>query len=312
MKEAPDGKKLLTAFDRILIGDRDIGQPEERLRIGYIGGWSSIAGNAVLALLKFTIGLAVGSASLLANAVHTASDILTSAVIIIGFKLSSKEPDQKHPYGHGRIEYLVGLIIAMALIGVGIGFIIDAYRRLLSGVSMRPSLLAVIVAVFSVFLKELMYRFTANLGRLIESEALLADAWHHRSDAFTSLLVVAAVLGSYFRIGWLDAVGAFCIAGFIIYTGAEIAYRAVNKIIGVSPPAELLGRLEREALKIEGVMGVHDLEVHDYGMRKYISLHIKVDSNTTLHRAHEIVHRVQDSLEEKFNHRVTTHLDLHD
>ncbi|MFY9114559.1 MAG: cation diffusion facilitator family transporter [Dethiobacteria bacterium] len=299
-------------FRRIVVGGRDVNRPEERLRIGYIGGWVSIIGNAILALLKFVVGIATGSVSLLANAVHTASDILTSAVVIIGFKLSSKEPDQRHPYGHGRIEYLVGLIVAVALIGVGIGFIIDAYRRLLSGTMMQPSLVAIIVAVFSVVLKELMYRFAASLGQLIDSEALIADAWHHRSDAFTSLLVVAAVCGSYFQISWLDPVGAFCVAGFIIYTGGEIAYHAGHKIIGASPDIDLLEHLEAEALKVEGVLDVHDLEVHDYGVHKFISLHIKVDGSTSLHRAHEIAHLVQDRLEENINCQVTTHLDPHD
>ena len=302
-------KKLDEAVVKLLAGGRDTSLPQERLRLGFIGGWVSIAGNAVLALLKFVIGLTTGSASMLANAVHTASDIVTSAVVMFGFKISSKGPDQKHPHGHGRVEYLVGLIVAAALIGVGFGIIGDAYRRLAGGTTMEPSLLAVIVAAGSVLVKELMYRFAGNLGRLIESEALIADAWHHRSDAFTSLLVLAAVGGSYCGAGWIDPVSAFVVAGFIIYTGFEIARQAYDKLIGTAPSGELLSSMEQEALAVAGVLDVHDLEVHDYGVHKSVTMHIRVAGDVTFTQAHELTHLVQERLEEKFNCRVTVHPD---
>lgn len=302
-------KLIDEALVKAAAGGRDISLPEERLRLGYIGGWVSIMGNAVLALLKFVIGIATGSVSMLANAVHTASDIVTSIVVIIGFRISSKGPDKKHPYGHGRVEYLVGLAVAVALVGVGIGFIWDAYRRLAGGVAMQPSAAAVAVALGSILVKELMYRFAGNLGRLIGSEALIADAWHHRSDALTSFLVLIAVCGGYLNIGWIDPVSAFIVAGFIIYTGGEIAYSAGDKLIGITPSTELLGSLEEEALGVEGVMDVHDLEVHDYGMYKSVSMHIKVAGGISLHQAHEITHLVQDRLEERFNCRAIVHPD---
>ncbi len=300
-------------FDRavlkILAGGRNTDLPRERLRLGYIGGWASILGNALLALLKLIIGIKAGSISMLANAVHTASDIITSAVVIIGFKISSKGPDRKHPHGHGRVEYLVGLAVALALIGVGLGFIWDAYGRFAGGRVMKPGLAAVIVALGSILVKELMYRFTANIGKLIDSEALNADAWHHRSDALTSALVLAAVGGAYFGINWIDPLGAFIVAGFIIYTGGDIGRRALDKLIGTTPPEELLGRLENEALQVEGVLDVHDLEVHDYGVYKSVTLHIKVADSMTLLSAHEITHRVQERLEERFNCKAIVHPD---
>ncbi|NMD42276.1 MAG: cation transporter [Firmicutes bacterium] len=302
-------KKLDRAVIKALAGGRDTSLPRERLRLGYIAGWVSITGNAVLALLKLIIGLTSGSASMTANAVHTASDIVTSAVVIIGFKISSKGPDQKHPHGHGRVEYLVGLVVAVALIGVGGGIVWDACRRLAGGTTMQPSLAAIIVALGSVLIKELMYRFAGNLGRLIESEALIADAWHHRSDAFTSLLVLVAVGGSYSGIGWIDPVGAFVVAGFIVHTGIEIARQACDKLIGTTPSADLLGSIEKETLAVEGVLDVHDLEVHDYGVHKSVTLHIKVSGGASFTRAHQITHLVQERLEEKFNCRVIVHPD---
>ncbi len=304
---------MMKRFDRtmqhILAGGRDTDLPRERLRLGYIGGWVSILGNALLALLKLIIGISTGSISMLANAVHTASDIITSAVVIIGFKISNKGPDQKHPHGHGRVEYLVGLAVALALIGVGLGFIWDAYGRLAGSRAMEPSMAAIVVALASILAKELMYRFAANIGKLIDSEALIADAWHHRSDAFTSALVLAAVGGAYLGIGWIDPAGAFIVAGFIIYTGGDIGRRALDKLIGATPSAELLGSLEREALQVEGVQDVHDLEVHDYGMYKSVTLHVKVADSITLLRAHEITHGVQERLEEKFNCKAIVHPD---
>lgn len=307
---------MIKSFERALVnavvGGRDISLPRERLRLGYIGGWTSIAGNVLLALLKFAVGITTGSVSMLANAAHTASDIITSVVVIVGFKISNKGPDQKHPYGHGRVEYLVGLAVALALIGVGIGFIWDAWRRLAGGAAMQPSLAAIAVALGSILVKELMYRFAGALGRLIGSEALIADAWHHRSDAFTSALVLAAVGGSYLGISWIDPAGALIVAGFIIYTGGEIAYHASDKIIGVSPPPEFILHLEREALQVAGVLGVHDLEVHDYGAHKSVAMHIKVTDSITLQQAHSITHLVQERLEQKFNCRVIVHPDPHD
>ncbi len=302
-------KLLDEALIKAVFCGRDISRPQERLRLGYIAGWVSIAGNAVLALLKMIVGLISGSVSLLANAAHTASDILTSVVVIIGFKISSKGPDQKHPHGHGRVEYLAGLFVAAALIGTGVGFVAGAYRRLVEGTTMQQSPAAVAVALGSILTKELMYRFAGNIGKLIDSEALIADAWHHRSDVFTSILVLAAVCGGYFKLHWFDAVGAFLIAAFILYTGAEIAFRTGNKIIGVSPTKDLLRNLEQEALSIEGVLDVHDLEVHDYGVHKSITMHIRVAGNTSLHRADEIAHRVQTRLEGKMDCRVTVHTD---
>lgn len=174
---------------------------------------------------------------------------------------------------------------------------------------MQPSLIAVIVAFVSILIKELMYRFAGNLGQLIGSEALIADAWHHRSDAFTSALVLVAVCGSYFRVSWLDPVGAFLVAGFIIYTGGEIAYHAGNKIIGTTPSVDLLGKLEKEALDVDGVLDVHDLEVHDYGMHKSVSMHIRVAGSASLQQAHEITHLVQERLEDKFDCKAIVHAD---
>ncbi|NLA27142.1 MAG: cation transporter [Firmicutes bacterium] len=302
-------KLIDRALIRIVAGSRDINLPQERLRLGYIGGWVSIAGNAVLALLKFVVAITSGSVSMLANAAHTASDIITSVVVVIGFKISSKGPDQKHPHGHGRVEYLVGLAVALALIGVGVGFIWDAFRRLTGGITPHPGLAAIIVASGSILIKELMYRFAGSLGRLIGSEALIADAWHHRSDALTSTLVLIAVGGSYLGMGWIDPVIAFIVAGFIIYTGGEIAYHACNKIIGVSPPPDFLLSIEKEALSVEGVLDVYDLEVHDYGMHKSVTMHIRVPDSISLHRAHEITHLVQKRLEEKFNCKAIVHPD---
>lgn len=303
---------LNEALVKTAVGDRDVSLSQERLRLGYIGGWVSILGNTVLALLKFIIGLATGSVSMLANAAHTASDIATSVVVIIGFKISSKEPDQKHPHGYGRVEYLVGLAVAMALIGVGISFIWGAYRRLTGGVTMQPSPAAVIAVCASILIKELMYRFVGGLGNLIGSEALIADAWHHRSDVFTSVLVLIAVGGGYFHIGWIDPVSAFIVAGFIIYTGVEIALSAGDKLIGNVPSADLLRSYEKEALEVEDVLDVHELEIHDYGMHKSVTMRIRVPDSITLHRAHEITHLVQARLENKFYCKAIVHPDPHD
>jgi cation diffusion facilitator family transporter len=145
---------------------RDLLKPDERFRVGLIESWVSIAANILLTLLKIIFGLLTNSIALLADAVHSASDIFSSLVVLIGFSLSSRAPDQEHPHGHGRSEYLAGLAIAIMLIGAGGAFAYSAYNRLVEDVFARPSVTAIIAIIFSILVKEYLYFFSARLGKL--------------------------------------------------------------------------------------------------------------------------------------------------
>ncbi|NMA92600.1 MAG: cation transporter [Firmicutes bacterium] len=291
---------------------RDLAVPAERIRIGLIEGWSSILVNLLLTAIKAGVGLAIGSIALLADAAHTASDIASSAVVVIGFKISGKAPDKEHPFGHGRAEYLVGLFIAAMLIAVGLYFIVASYRRLTSEPVLRPSLAAVLITLVVILCKEFMYHFSLKLGHRINSEALIADAWHHRSDALTSVLVLIALVGNLFKISILDALFGFPVSGFLVYTGLGLFRRSTDRLLGTGPTPETRERIISSIRSVEGVLDAHDLVVHDYGTMKSISLHIEVDRNLPLPEAHAIAESVETLIKGQLPCSVVVHLDPRD
>ncbi len=297
--------------EKITLG-RNLTLPAERTRIGLIEGWSSILGNLLLTAVKVGIGLAVGSVSLLADAAHTASDIASSAVVVIGFRISGKAPDKEHPFGHGRAEYLVGLVVAAMLVVVGGSFIVGSYQRLVSGPAIRPSIAAVLVTIAAIVLKELMYYFSLKLGQMINSEALIADAWHHRSDTLTSVIVLIALVGNLFEFSILDALFGLLVSGFVIYAGLDLARKSTNRLLGTEPPPETREHIISSARSVGGVISVHDLMVHDYGITKSISLHIEVDRNLSLSEAHEIAKTVENLIEEHLLCSAVVHVDPRD
>ncbi len=289
--------------------NRNLVLPAERTRIGLIEGWFSILGNLLLTALKAVIGLAVGSVSLLADSAHTASDIASSAIVVIGFRISAKAPDTEHPFGHGRAEYLVGLAIAAMLVVVGVLFVIGSCQRLFSGPAARPSITAVLVTGGSILLKELMHYFSLKLGQMIGSEALIADAWHHRSDTLTSVVVLIALVGNLFKLDYLDALFGLLVSGFVIYTGLDLARKSANRLLGTESPAETREHVINSAQSVKGVINVHDLMIHDYGLNKSISLHIEVDQNLSLRGAHEIAKTVEGRIAEHLPCSVVVHID---
>lgn len=282
--------------------------PEERQKIAYLEAFVSIIGNIILAIVKAVFGVMLNSISLMADAVHTASDVLTSAVVLIGFRLSAIPPDEKHPHGHGRIEFIASLIISLMLIGVGIKFGIDSYHRLLENTPVKGSYLVVAVMVAAALLKEWMSRFSIDLGNRINSSALIADAWHHRTDAIASLLVAVAILASQFGYYRADAVLGFAVSALIIWTGMVIFNDSTSKLIGENDD-EQIEQIRELAMSVFGVKSCHDIALHDYGANKAISLHIEVQGTMMLYDAHEIAHQVEEIINREMYAVTTVHLD---
>lgn len=286
-----------------------MGRPEERSRIGALEGWFSITGNLLLAVMKGLAGLMTGSVALLADAVHTASDISSSLAVLIGFRLARKKPDREHPFGHGRVEYFTGLFIGIMLIGAGLAFVYSAFDRLKTGAYMEPGTFAVLVVLLSILLKEFMFHFSYQLGKLIDSDALIGDAWHHRSDALSSGAVLIALGGSYFALDWLDSVVAVAVSVFVIYAGLQIARNSCNRLLGTAPSREMKEGVINCALETKGVISAHDLEVHDYGHIKSVILHIEVEGTLSVIKAHGIATKVEDKISKKFSCSAVVHLD---
>jgi cation diffusion facilitator family transporter len=302
-------KGLAEKIAERIAADRDLSNPTERYRIGLIESWVSIIGNVLLTAAKATFGYLTNSIALIADAVHSASDIFSSLVVLIGFSLAKRKPDPQHPHGHGRIEYLAGLVIALMLIGAGALFIVGSYNRLIQGVSAIPTISAMVVVAISILVKELMSFFSFKMGKLINSPALIGDALHHRSDSLSSLLVLIALVGSYLGLPTLDAYFGFVVALFIVYAGIKIARQSCSSLLGEAPQAELQKKIIDCAIQTEGVLDAHDLEIHDYGSWKVVTVHIGVDGHLSLDQAHYIAHQVESRIGDCFHCQTVVHID---
>ncbi len=289
--------------------NRDLFKPAERYRAGVIESWVSISANVFLTILKVIFGLLTNSIALIADAAHSASDIFSSLVVLFGFSLAKKKPDREHPYGHGRSEYLAGLIIAVMLIGAGAAFVFSSYSRLVSQTFASSSISAIVAITAAILIKEFLYYFSAKLGELINSDALTGDAWHHRSDSLSSILVLIALIGGYYGMPALDAYLGFGVALFVIYAGLKIARKSCSRLLGAAPTEVLKNGVVNCAREIDGVIDAHDLEIHDYGSWKIVTIHIEVNGRLSLDEAHEIAHMVEDHVSSSFYCETVVHLD---
>ncbi|MBA1335007.1 MAG: Cobalt-zinc-cadmium resistance protein [Firmicutes bacterium] len=282
---------------------------DTRLATGLLEAWVSIIGNVVLFIIKFAIGAFIGSISIIADAFHTLSDVLSSVVVLFGFKLSSKGPDEEHPYGHGRIEIIATLIISILLIITGLEFIKASVERLMKPITVGGGWWVVIVMTASAVLKEWMARFASELGHEISSSTLEADAWHHRSDAIASFLVAVGNLAAVKGIYWVDPLLGVGVSILIIYTGWELAKSSSHTLIGASPSSEVIENICSRAKSISGVEDVHKIQVHDYGNHKEVSLHVEVDESMDLLSAHDLADEVEKELTQLLKAQIVVHVE---
>jgi cation diffusion facilitator family transporter len=290
----------------------DVRDPEVRARYGYLEGWVSIAGNVALFAVKLALGLFIASIALVADGVHSLSDVATSVVVILGFRMARKPPDADHPYGHGRVEYIATLVIAVLLGITGLEFIMTAAGDLGDPQPLENGDYAVAVAVvvlLTAVVKEALAQFCSAISRRIGSDALEADAWHHRSDALSSVGVAMAILGSYYGLTVLDPVFGVVVAVIIIYVGVRLVRTASDQLMGPAPDEALVQEIRAKALGVKDVEGVHDIAVHDYGVQKVITLHAEVREDLVLDEAHEIADRLDARLREVTSFPTIVHLD---
>lgn len=303
--------RLTQAIIRRLVPAREQ-LPEQafRARIGYIEAWASIISNIILAAAKFAFGLVLNSISLLADAVHTASDVITSVVVLLGFKAASLPADEEHPFGHARVESIATLIIAVLLGVVGFEFASGSVKRFLSGEVVRGSLLVAVVLVAGGVFKEWLARFSEQLGRHINSSTLIADAWHHRSDAIASVMVAIAMVASRFGYHKVDAVLGLVVSALIIFTGWQLGKEAASALIGKCADEELIERIRTTVSSVNGVDGVHGIALHDYGAgRSVVSLHVEVDQTLRVDESHSIAEEVESILGDSLKLRATVHIE---
>ena len=280
-----------------------------RVKIGVFQGWVSVLVNGLLFILKLVIGIMVGAVSVIADAIHTLSDVISSSVVIWGFKQSEKPADVEHPYGHGRAEYIATLIIAVLLVVAGIEFIQEAIHRIQNPKPVSSEWWMIIVLGATILLKEITARYAEFLSSKIASGTLHADAWHHRTDAISSLLVVLALIAGNYGYPAVDGWAGLGVALFLIFTGYEIAKDAVDDLIGKPPASEEVDAIRQIVVSVEGVLGAHDIVVHSYGHDKFVSIHIEIDADKTTAEAHDISERVEARLTGTLGIEPTIHVD---
>ena len=280
-----------------------------RSKVGIFQGWVSVLVNTILFILKMTIGILVGAVSVIADAVHTLSDVISSAVVIWGFKQTEKPADVEHPYGHGRAEYIATLIVAVLLCVAGIEFIEASIERIRNPQLVSSAWWMIIVLLATVILKEFTAQYAEFLSSKIASGTLHADAWHHRTDALSSLLVVGALIAGKYGYSAVDGWAGLGVALLLIYTGIEIAKDAVDDLIGKPPTSEDIESIRQIVMSVDGVLGAHDITIHSYGHDKFASVHVEIDAERSTAAAHDISEEVEDKLEQALGVEPTVHMD---
>ena len=281
----------------------------ERYKAAARVSFISLIANLILTIAKLIIGFLSGSAALIADGVHTASDSVSTVIVILGMRIASLPPDEKHPYGHGRAETVATKMLSLILLFIGVNIIFSSVRVLIAGEYLVPKEIALWIAVISIIVKEWMYHYTIRIGKKIQSQALIADAWHHRSDSFSS---IASSLGILFaRIGYpiFDPITAAFVAIFIIQVGWKIFRESVDEIMDAQVDEELLAEITDVINNVVDVQTVDRITVHRYGSELHIDVTISASDELTLTEGHELIHRVEESLNKSFTN--ATHIDVH-
>lgn len=259
---------------------------------------TTMAGNILLTLIKLFAGLFSHSSAMVSDAVHSASDVFSTIIVLIGVKISNKSSDDGHQYGHERFECVAAIILAvmLALTGVFIG--ISGIRSVFNSDSIAiPHTIALIAAIFSIVSKEAMFHYTISAAKKINSGALMADAWHHRSDALSSIGSFVGILGAKLGFPFLDPLASVIICGFIIKVAVQIFIDAIEKMTDRAAGSETVLKIREIAQSEKGVIEIDDLKTRKFGDKIYIDLEISADGNITLTEAHGIAERVHDKIE---------------
>jgi len=277
--------------------------------IGYLEGIISISLNTLLFSLKYWVGIKTFSIAIIADAWHTLSDSLTSLIVIIGFKLSSKPADKKHPFGHGRAEIISSVIIGTLLVVVGFNFLAASIQRFRNHQSASYGTLAIIIFIISVIVKEGLAQFSLRAGKKINSQSLIADGWHHRSDALVSLLVLVGIFMST-HFWWVDSVMGMVVSLVIFYTTYTILKESVSTLIGEEPTEDFKTEIRKIVTNsVSHDVKLHHLHSHKYGDNRELTFHIRLPAGMKLEDAHIIAEKLEKKIKEEMNIETTIHIE---
>lgn len=263
----------------------------------------TIIWNFILATFKFIAGIIGNSSAMISDAIHSASDIFSTIVVIIGIKLASKEPDKEHPYGHERLECIAAIILSMILFVTGLEIGISAIKSLLSGntTSNEIGVIALIAAIASIIVKEAMYWYTRHYAKKLKSGALMADAWHHRSDSLSSIGALIGIIGTRQGLVWADSVASIVIFLFIAKASWDIFIDAIDKLIDKACDEETERKMRKFVVRHKDVLGIDLFQTRQFGNKIYVDIEIVVDGEYSLNQAHAIAEEIHDTIEQEFD-----------
>ena len=272
-------------------------------KIAYRVSFVTIVGNVVLAVFKFLAGIIASSSAMVSDAVHSFSDVFSTIIVIIGVKISSRESDASHRYGHERMECMASMGLATVLFATSLGIGYSGLTKIISSdysSLATPGLLALIAAIVSIAIKELMYHYTMHTAKKINSSSLKADAWHHRSDALSSVASLIGIGGAMMGVKILDPIVSIIICLVIVKAAFDILKESIDKLVDKSCDEETVKKMEETVLSIDGVLDLDDIKTRLFSNKIYVDIEICADGDLTLWDAHEIAENVHDKIEEDF------------
>lgn len=265
--------------------------------------WISIVSNVLLSTFKLFAGFFANSGAMISDAVHSLSDVFSTFIVMIGINLSNKDSDKKHPYGHERFECVAAIVLSVLLCITGIGIGYSGILKVIPGEEGEisvPGMLALIAAIISIAIKETLYWFTRATAKRINSGALMADAWHHRSDALSSVGSFIGIAGARLGIPVMDPIASIVICIFIVKAAVSIFMDAVGKMTDKACDEETVEEMKSIITAQEGVLGISEIKTRLFGDKIYVDVEIWADGNDSLYLTHEIAHRIHDTIEVSF------------
>lgn len=263
----------------------------------------TIVGNVLLSIIKLLAGIIAHSNAMISDAIHSASDVFSTIIVIIGIKLSARKPDKEHPYGHERMECVAAIVLSIVLFITGLGIGSTAVKNITSGsynTLQIPGILALAAAILSIVCKEGMYWYTRYNARKIDSSALMADAWHHRSDAFSSIGALVGIAGARLGFPVMDSVASLVIFVFIIKAAYDIFKDAIDKMVDHSCDDKTEREIRDCVIGNKDVLGIDLLQTRIFGNKIYVDVEIRANASYTLKEAHEIAESVHNDIEKNF------------
>ncbi len=291
--------------DKDNIGDRSI-----RQKYGYLGGFVGIACNVALSGAKIAIGLMINSIAITADAVNNLSDAASSIITVIGFKITNKPADREHPFGHGRIEYISAMVVSFMVILVGFEFLKSSFERVRNPEAVKFDIIPFSVLLISIGVKVWLSRFYKRIGRKIGSKTMEASAADSLSDVITTSVVAMSLLASLWTAFPADGYVGLLVSALIIYSGISLTKDTLNPLLGEAPEPEFIRSITEKVLSYDGIIGIHDMIVHNYGPgRCVVSLHAEIPANMDIMKAHDVIDLAEQEISKEMDIHMVIHMD---